>query len=79
MVCFGCLMCFSQTSRLDKMCHYVISNHCERYGKVESGNKEGCNTSNRAASDVIYLTGYAFSGGLAVVCSPQTHMIGLCS
>ncbi len=35
---------------------------------------------NRAASDVIYFIDHAFNGGLAIVCSPQTHdSLGLSS
>lgn len=38
--------------------------------KWTTGNKEGY----YASSDVIYLNiGYAFKGGLAIICSPQTH------
>ncbi len=39
---------------------------------------ERCKSWNRAASDVIYFIDHAFNGGLAIVCSPQTHdSIGL--
>lgn len=38
--------------------------------KMEKWNTEGYNTS----SDVIYVNiGYAFKGGLAIICSPQRY------